>query len=541
MSILKLLQKKLKEQSLDGFIIPSNDEFMGEYVPDSAKRLEFITGFTGSAGTALIMQNQQIFFTDGRYTLQAKAELHNFEIYNNSEFCLGQWLYENAKGKKIGYDPKLHILQSTRMYKGINIVTVEQNPIDEIWQDRPLPPHSQVRLHPLKYAGVSSADKRTQIAKQIAARGSDLAVLTAPDSICWLLNIRGNDVPYTPFILAYAIIYKSGEVDYYIDKSRVKGKIDANIKSPEKLATDLAKLKGKKVLLDPASPAWFANQLQNSTIIECADLCTLPKACKNAKEIEGMHQAHIRDGKAVTNFLKWLEKNQDITEIEVAEKLESFRKKSPLYLEPSFATIAGSAANGAIVHYHATPKTNKKLERNSLLLIDSGGQYLDGTTDITRTVAIGKPTAEMKRNFTLVLKGHIALAKAVFPKGTRGSQLDALARQHLWQNGLDYDHGTGHGVGSYLSVHEGPQHISKRGGDAILEVGMILSNEPGYYKTGEYGIRIESLLVVKEVSKGFLGFETLTKAPIDKKLIDIKLLNKEEKIWLKEYHQTFNE
>ena len=537
MSILKLLQKKLKEQSLDGFIIPSNDEFMGEYVPDSAKRLEFVTGFTGSAGTALIMQNQQIFFTDGRYTLQAKSELQDFEIHNSSEFCLGQWLYENAKGKKIGYDPKLHSLQSIRMYKSINIQPVSHNPIDEIWQDRPLPPHSNVRPHPIKYAGVSSEKKRTQIAKQITAKGADLAILTAPDSICWLLNIRGNDVPYTPFILAYAVIHKSGEVDYYIEKSRVKNKIDANIKPPEKLLADLTKLKGKKVLLDPASPVWFANQLKASTIIEAGDLCTLPKSRKNQVEIEGIRQAHIRDGKAVSEFLKWLEKNQDITEIEVAEKLEKFRKKSPLYLSPSFATIAGSGANGAIVHYHATPKTNKKLERNSLLLIDSGGQYLDGTTDITRTVAIGKPTEEMKRNFTLVLKGHIALARAVFPKGTRGSQLDPLARQYLWQNELDYDHGTGHGVGSYLSVHEGPQRISKRGGDAVLEVGMILSNEPGYYKTGEYGIRIESLLVVKEVSRGFLGFETLTKAPIDIKLVDKKLFNKEEIEWVSTYNE----
>ena len=537
MSILKLLQKKLKEQSLDGFIIPSNDEFMGEYVPDSAKRLEFVTGFTGSAGTALIMQNQQIFFTDGRYTLQAKSELQDFEIHNSSEFCLGQWLYENAKGKKIGYDPKLHSLQSIRMYKSINIQPVSHNPIDEIWQDRPLPPHSNVRPHPIKYAGVSSEKKRTQIAKQITAKGADLAILTAPDSICWLLNIRGNDVPYTPFILAYAVIHKSGEVDYYIEKSRVKNKIDANIKPPEKLLADLTKLKGKKVLLDPASPVWFANQLKASTIIEAGDLCTLPTSRKNQVEIEGIRQAHIRDGKAVSEFLKWLEKNQDITEIEVAEKLEKFRKKSPLYLSPSFATIAGSGANGAIVHYHATPKTNKKLERNSLLLIDSGGQYLDGTTDITRTVAIGKPTEEMKRNFTLVLKGHIALARAVFPKGTRGSQLDPLARQYLWQNELDYDHGTGHGVGSYLSVHEGPQRISKRGGDAVLEVGMILSNEPGYYKTGEYGIRIESLLVVKEVSRGFLGFETLTKAPIDIKLVDKKLFNKEEIEWVSTYNE----
>ena len=332
MSILKLLQKKLKEQSLDGFIIPSNDEFMGEYVPDSAKRLEFVTGFTGSAGTALIMQNQQIFFTDGRYTLQAKSELQGFEIHNSSEFCLGQWLYENAKGKKIGYDPKLHSLQSIRMYKSINIQPVSHNPIDEIWQDRPLPPHSNVRPHPIKYAGVSSEKKRTQIAKQITAKGADLAILTAPDSICWLLNIRGNDVPYTPFILAYAVIHKSGEVDYYIEKSRVKNKIDANIKPPEKLLADLTKLKGKKVLLDPASPVWFANQLKASTIIEAGDLCTLPKSRKNQVEIEGIRQAHIRDGKAVSEFLKWLEKNQDITEIEVAEKLEKFRKKSPLYL-----------------------------------------------------------------------------------------------------------------------------------------------------------------------------------------------------------------
>jgi len=550
------LRAALLQHELDGFILPVNDEFLGEYVPDSAKRLTWLTGFTGSAGIAVVLKDKAAFFTDGRYTLQAKTEVKGFDLHNSGDMAPEKWIAtQAAKGTVIGYDPKLHTLHSIRRYereaKHITWQPVTPNPIDALWKDRPAPPASPVRIQPIEYTGESSADKRTRIAKDITTKGADAAMLTAPDSICWLLNIRGNDVPFTPFILCYALLAKSGKVTLYLDEPRVSSQVRAHLgndvilKAPSALAGDLANFGKQHVLYDPAgSPAWFYQQLKQASaeIIELADPCALPKACKNKAELEGMRQAHIRDGLAVTRFLHWLNVNtKPLTEMDAAAKLEEFRKASPLYLEPSFTTIAGSGPNGAIVHYRVTPQTNRPLDKNSMLLLDSGGQYPDGTTDITRTIALGTPTAEMKDRFTRVLKGHIALARAVFPEGTAGSQLDALARQYLWQEKLDYDHGTGHGVGSYLSVHEGPQGISKRSGGVALMPGMILSNEPGYYKAGEYGIRIENLVVVKEMSsvagKRYFGFETITLVPIDMRLVEVSLLTTEEKAWLKDYHQ----
>jgi len=555
---LTRLRKTLAEERLGGFILPVNDEFMGEYVPDAAKRLTWLTGFTGSAGMAVVLAEKAAFFTDGRYTLQAKAEVApGFELYNSSEVTPESWIHEHTlNGAFLGYDPMLHTLASIRRYEqATRFVTwkpVQPNPIDALWENRPAAPATPVRIQPERYAGERSVEKRRRIGRMVEAKGCEAVILTAPDSICWLLNIRGNDVPFTPFVLCYAILLKDGTMGVYLDEARVSPEVkahlgDVRIHPLKMLAENLKRTGGSFILYDPAtSPAWFYQRMFEvaARVVEASDPCLLPKACKNEAELAGMKAAHLRDGLAVTKFLCWLDGalagKQKLSEMDVAARLEAFRKESPLYLEPSFTTISGSGPNGAIVHYRVTEATNRPLDSNSLLLLDSGGQYADGTTDITRTVALGKPCAEMKERFTLVLKGHIALAGAVFPKGTSGAQLDALARRYLWQAGLDYDHGTGHGVGSYLSVHEGPQGISKRANGVALAPGMILSNEPGYYKAGEYGIRIENLVVVKEVEAGgvkCLGFETITLAPIDLRVVNSALLNKQEKEWLVAYNK----
>lgn len=558
---LASLRSALNKESIDGFILPVNDEFMGEYVPDSAKRLEWLTGFTGSAGLTVILKDKAAFFTDGRYTLQAKTQVKGFELYNSGDVSPEKWLSEHADdGDIVAYDPRLHTLQSLRRYEKNAPHVIWQpvlaNPVDALWKNRPAAPASAAVQQPMEYAGESAAAKRKRIGVLVAGAGADAFIMTAPDSICWLLNLRGADVPFTPFLLCNALLDASGNVTLYIDRLRISEELQkafgsgVTLKLPQDICHDLGSLSGKRVLYDPAnSPVWFHQQLSkaNAEVVEGVDPCQLPKACKNGAELEGMRQAHIRDGLAVTKFLYWLEHavaaGKKLTEIDIAEKLEIFRRESDLYLEPSFATISGSGPNGAIVHYHATRESNRSVEHNSLLLIDSGGQYPDGTTDITRTVAIGTPSEEMKRHFTLVLKGHIALATAVFPEGTNGMQIDALARQYLWKAQLDYDHGTGHGVGSHLSVHEGPQRISKRSSDTALIPGMIVSNEPGYYSAEKYGIRIESLVAVRKLGKtedggkAFFGFETITLAPLDMNLVDKTILTKEEQNWLREYHK----
>lgn len=546
---LRALRKQIKNHKLGGFLIPISDEFQGEYIPGCAKRLEFLTGFTGSAGLAAVLPNKAAFFTDGRYTLQAKSELNNklYQIYNIAEKRPEEWIGENIKGA-LGIDSLLHTKSAYERYLSYYIkLKNTENLVDLIWVKKPESPKDPVVIHPLKYAGKSSTKKRREISNAIKKKGADIAIITAPDSICWLLNIRGNDVPHTPIVRCYAFLDNKGKVNIFADPGKFDKKVraylgkDITINNFKDLPKKIAALKGKKIMIDPDNAAvWFFINLEKSRaeIIKSQDPCQLPKACKNEVELQGMREAHKRDGRALVKFLEWLKEGDNITEISAAEKLYEFRKENTHFRDLSFTTISGYGSNGAIVHYRVTPKTNKKLENGGLYLIDSGAQYLDGTTDITRTVAIGTPTNEMKEHFTRVLKGHIAIATAMFPVGTTGAQLDVLARNALWQAGLDYDHGTGHGVGSYLGVHEGPQYISKRGSNTPLMPGMIISNEPGVYIAGKYGIRIENLVVVRESSiPKFLEFETITLVPIDTSLIDPSMLTKNEIDWLDNYHE----
>lgn len=548
---MQKLRKLLKAQSLDGFVVPSGDEFQSEFCPDHARRLEWLTGFSGSNGIAVILHDKCAFFTDGRYSLQAQDEVSSeYEIHNLADETPGKWLARNlSKDKKIAIDAKLHSVNSVKAYG--DFVCVEQNPVDEIWTDRPRAIKSDVVEHSLKYSGVDAADKIAKISQELKKKSIDTVVLTSPESVCWLLNIRGADLSCTPAILATAIIFADGEVQLFVEPERVKCQLAKSVKllHPNQLQESLSTLSNMKVGLDSASSSyWFLNELRinDAEINNFGDPCVLPKAIKNQTEIDGSFAAHITDGVAVTQFLYWLSnpKNmQNLDELSAQDKLLEFRKKSGEMTMPSFDTIAGFGSNGAIVHYRASKKSCKKIEGNNLFLVDSGGQYKAGTTDITRTIAIGEPSLEHKRSYTLVLKGHISLASVIFPHGTTGAHLDVLARMHLWQQGLDYDHGTGHGVGSFLGVHEGPQNISKALRGVPLQAGMIVSNEPGYYKTGEYGIRIESLVLVVEKpeigEKGrkFLGFETITRTPLDYRLIDWSMLSELEVAWLESYQQ----
>ncbi len=520
---LAALRKSFTTKAITGYLQPVHDEFLSEYPPSCFQRVQFLCGFSGSAGTLVVLEDKAALFVDGRYTLQAAAEVDGalFEIYNSGDISPENWLARFHAGEKIGYDAALCTPNALARCK--NPMVAVGNLVDSIWQNRPAIPATEIFAHDEKYAGESAQSKCARLAESLKEKNVDAVFLAAPESVCWLLNIRARDVECTPLVLARALLYSDGRAEL------LRGDVL------------LPALAGKRVLVDESQTSVAAlSALENAgaILVKGSDPCTLPKACKNAVQLAGIRAAHLRDGVAIRKLLAWLEGHNAITsvsEIEVADKLLSLRQENALFVEPSFPTIAGSGGNGAIVHYRANEKTNRKLGEGELLLLDSGGQYLDGTTDITRTIAIGSPSAEHKDRFTRVLKGHIALATAVFPEGTRGSQLDALARQYLWQVGLDYDHGTGHGVGQFLGVHEGPQRISKRGGDAPLEVGMIVSNEPGYYKTGAYGIRIENLVVVVEKENGALGFDTITCAPLDEKLIDHALLTEAEKAWLVSY------
>ena len=562
-----LLREELKAQALDGFIVPRADEHQGEYVPSCGQRLAWLTGFTGSAGMAVVLRERAALFVDGRYTLQAAAQADTalFEIRHLIEEPPAKWLATALeKGAVIGYDPWLHTPQEIDRLRagagraGATLKPVH-NPIDRIWPGRPSSPLAPVVPHPDKFAGESAAAKRARIAQALAEEGVAAAVLTMPESIAWLLNIRGGDVSHTPLPLSFAIVRQDGGVILFIDRRKLAAGLDRHlgnavtIEPPERLgsALDALAAAGAPVQVDPATAAsWIFDRLEHAgaRLHRAADPCLLPKACKNAVEIEGTRAAHRRDGAAVTRFLAWLAREAPkggLREIAASDRLEAFRREGEHFRDLSFPTISGAGANGAIVHYRATPETEKQLEPGTLFLLDSGAQYLDGTTDITRTVAIGTPSEEMRDRFTRVLKGHIALATARFPNGTTGTQLDALARRALWQEGLDYDHGTGHGVGSYLSVHEGPQRISKAPNTQPLLPGMIVSNEPGYYKTGAYGIRIENLVVVQPCGDGserpMLCFETLTLAPIDRALIKRELLEADEVAWLDAYHARVRE
>ncbi len=559
-----LIRQAMRAQGLDGFLVPHEDEHQNEYLPAANDRLAWATGFTGSAGAAVILKDRAAVFVDGRYALQVRDQVDGalFEVRDLIEGGVPAYLESAASaGQTIGYDPRLHspeALDRLRMAAnkaGAALKPVTINPLDQAWGEaRPPQPTAQVVPHPLAFSGEPSVDKRLRVGAGLKDSGAEAAVLTAPASIAWLFNVRGGDVIRSPLPLGQAILDADGSARLFLDPVKVSPELlswlgnGVRLEAPEALAAALAELKGRRVLVDPGqSSAWYFEALKDAgaVVVRGADPCALPRACKNAVEIEGARQAHIRDGAALTRFLHWTATEaQDSLpdEVEVVRKLEGFRADTGALKDLSFDTIAGAASNGAVVHYRPTHRLNKRTEAGSLLLVDSGAQYLDGTTDVTRTVAIGEPSAEMRQRFTLVLKGHLALARVRFPAGTTGSALDVLARAALWSAGLDYDHGTGHGVGSYLGVHEGPQRIAKSPNAVALLPGMILSNEPGYYKEGAYGIRIENLQVVTPASpipggeRPMLGFETLTLAPIDRRLVDTVLMTAVEIAQLDAYH-----
>ena len=559
-----LIRQAMQAQGLDGFIVPHEDEHQNEYLPAANDRLAWATGFTGSAGAAVILRDKAAVFVDGRYALQVRDQIDGalFEVHDLVEGGVPAWLEAQlTAGQTLGYDPRLHSpdalerLRTAATKAGAALRPVEVNPLDQAWgQARPAQPLAPVVPHALEFAGESSADKRTRIAQALKAQGADAAVLTAPASLAWLFNIRGGDVIRSPLPLGQAILAADGTAQLFLDPAKVSQDLPAwlgnevRLEAPGALADAMAALAGQRVMVDPAqSSAWYFDSLTEAgaVVVRAADPCALPRACKNDVEIEGSRRAHIRDGAALTRFLHWVATEAQQTlpdEVTVVRKLEAFREATGALKDLSFDTIAGAASNGAIVHYRPTERLNRRAEAGSLLLVDSGGQYLDGTTDVTRTVSIGEPTQEMRQRFTLVLKGHLALARVRFPAGATGSALDALARVALWAQGLDYDHGTGHGVGSYLGVHEGPQRISKSPSTVALLPGMIISNEPGYYKEGGYGIRIENLQVVTppaQIEGGerpMLGFEPLTLAPIDRRLVARELLTAEEIAQLNTYH-----
>jgi Xaa-Pro aminopeptidase len=559
-----LIRKAMAEQGLDGFIVPHEDEHQNEYLPEANDRLAWATGFTGSAGAAVILKDKAAIFVDGRYAIQVRDQVDQglFEVRDLVEGGVPAYLEAaTGRGQVIGFDPKLHSPDALDRLKwavakaGAELKPVAPNPLDSAWgAERPAQPKAAVVPHPLQYAGEDSASKRARVGKSLEEVGADAAVITAPASIAWLFNIRGGDVIRSPLPLGQAVLNADGTARLFLDPDKVTQELPAwlgnqvSLDRPEALEGALRDLKGKRVAVDPAqSSAWYLDELgeAGATVVRTPDPCAMPKACKNPVEIEGTRRAHQRDGVALTRFLHWLgtEAQSHLPdEMEAVSKLEAFREATGAMKDLSFDTIAGAGSNGAICHYRPTRAKILKTEPGSLLLVDSGAQYLDGTTDVTRTVAMGEPTAEMRQRYTLVLKGHLALGRVRFPAGTTGAALDALARAPLWSAGLDYDHGTGHGVGSYLGVHEGPQRIAKVDNRVALRPGMIVSNEPGYYKAGEYGIRIENLQYVTEPEeieggeRAMLGFEFLTLAPYDRRLINEILLSDEEREQINAYH-----
>jgi Xaa-Pro aminopeptidase len=568
---LAAMRREMQRQNLSGFLVGRGDEHQGEYVPKRADRLAWISGFTGSAGIAIVLADRAAIFVDGRYTLQVREEVDTklFEIRHLISEPPERWIESHlGQGGRLGFDPWLFTVDQARRFAdaatkaGGALVAVEANPLDAAWPDQPPAPIAPVMPQDIRYAGRTSADKRHALGKSLAADGVDAAVITAPDSLCWLLNIRGGDVPRTPFALGFGILHQDGRVDVFMDPRKFSPTTlshlgnEITVQPRESFAGALDTLggaKGKVSIDSTTAGVWVRDRLAKSgaDVKVGEDPCALPKACKNPVEIEGTRAAHRRDGAAVARFLAWLAAEApkgQLTELAAAEKLAQFRRKNELFRDFSFDTISGAGPNGAVVHYKVSEKSSRRIEPNSIYLVDSGGQYFDGTTDITRTIAVGSVTPEMKDRFTRVLKGHIALATVKFPAGTTGSSLDVLARRPLWEIGLDYDHGTGHGVGSYLSVHEGPQRISKAPNRVPLEVGMIVSNEPGYYKEGEYGIRIENLVVVQPATiesdggkPNMLQFETITLAPIDINLVDRTLLSPDEVAWLNAYHRRVHD
>ncbi|MDV5061419.1 aminopeptidase P family protein [Vibrio diabolicus] len=563
LSRVNAIREWLIQHNIDALLVPHEDEYLGEYVPAHNERLHWLTGFTGSAGAAVITKEKAAMFVDGRYTVQVTKQVPGdlFEYRHLIEEPALDWVLDNLPtNASVAIDPRMHSsawldMAQAKLAGKLELNILTNNPIDELWHDRPAPVVSDVRLMPTEAVGRSSESKRQEIAQLVKKAGADSAVITALDSICWLLNVRGLDVSRLPVLLSHAILHADSSVEYFLDPARLPAEFDAHVGAgvtvhhPEALQARLETLTGKNVLVDPAtSNAWFKLVLQNAgaSVVSKADPCLMPKAAKNAVEIAGMKACHIRDGVAMSKFLSWLDAEVVAgnlhDEATLADKLEAFRSEDPTLMDLSFDTISAAGGNAAMCHYnHENQPEPGKLELNTLYLVDSGGQYLDGTTDITRTIAIGQPSQEMIKQFTLALKGHIGVARARFPKGTRGYQIDTLARQHLWAEGYDYDHGTGHGVGHFLSVHEGPASISKKQIDVPLTEGMVLSNEPGYYRADAFGIRIENLeLVVETPTNGdfpVLSFESLTRCPIDKRNINVDMLTRPELAWLNDYHQ----
>jgi Xaa-Pro aminopeptidase len=562
---LSELRAQLAQDGLAGFVVPLTDEHMSEYVGEYAQRLGWLTGFGGSAGSAAVLASRAAMFTDGRYTVQVRQQVPGdlFEYQDVPATSAAQWLAEHVEaGQRIGYDPWLHTKAwadgsaKLRKAKGAELVAVTANPIDAVWTDRPQPSLAPIEVHDDLFAGRSHADKRAEIAGWLQARHADAVVIAALDSIAWLLNIRGKDVARTPVALAFAIVHADASVDLFTAPEKITDAVRAHLGGDVRLhprdgfEAALRAMAGKTVVVDPQGcvAAIFA-ALGTARVQEARDPCTLPRAIKNSTEIAGTTAAHVRDGAALTRFLAWFDGEAPkggLDELSAAERLRQFRAETNSLEDLSFDTISAAGPNAALPHYRVSEETNLPISLDSIYLVDSGGQYRDGTTDVTRTIAVGTPSPEMRDRFTRVLKGHIALARALFPAGTKGVQLDALARQHLWMAGLDYAHGTGHGVGSYLSVHEGPQRIaaawsSQPGNDEPLQPGMILSNEPGYYKQGEYGIRIENLVLVERrevpgAEREMMGFRELTLAPIDRRLVDVNLLTPDERAWWNDYH-----
>ncbi|MDH3241818.1 MAG: aminopeptidase P family protein [Alphaproteobacteria bacterium] len=564
---LRAVRARLKKSRLDGFIVGLADAHQGEYVPESEARLSWLTGFTGSAGLAVVMADKAALFVDGRYTLQARNQVDTkrFVLHHISRMPPAKWIAANMpKGVRLGFDPWLLTPRDVARFEaaaadaGAKLVPAARNPIDAVWRHRPAAPISPVRPLPKRFTGRSSLDKRQQIAAGLAARGARAAVLSAPDSIAWLLNIRGQDVEFAPLPMAFAVIARDGKVQLAIDPRKMTDAALAHLGRDVKViaiqdlgpALDRLAKGGRRVEVDPGRiPYWIARRLARggAVVAEAADPCVAPKAAKNRVELKGIRAAHLRDGAALTRFLAWFDGEAPkgrLTEVQAAAKVDAFRAANDLFQGLSFPTISGSGPNGAIVHYRATAASDRRIRPGDVFLLDSGGQYLDGTTDVTRTMWVGggpAPNAALRDVYTRVLKGNIQLATVRFPAGTSGSQLDVLARRALWDGGFEYDHGTGHGVGHFLNVHEGPQRVSQIPNTVALEPGMVLSDEPGFYKTGAFGIRIETLLAVIPVKDGvgkrpMRGFETLTLAPIDRRLIDPKLLSEEERHWLNAYH-----
>jgi Xaa-Pro aminopeptidase len=564
---LKALRNEMNIFSMDGFIVPRGDEHMGEYVAPSSERLAWISGFTGSAGLAVILAEKAAVFVDGRYTLQVENEVDGdlFEYRHLSESPADEWIKDHlGEGMQLAYDPWLHTGPSLHRLKeackkiGAKLVPAPHNFIDAIWSDRPEPPMNEIVPHELEYTGQTHQEKLADMAKTLKESGQDAMVQTLPDSLAWTFNIRGSDIPCTPVGLGFALIYSDERAEIFMDDPKVPEATRSHLGDQVKILPakdfgirlDNLGTNEKTVRLDGATASeWIHSRLTKAgaKVVLADDLSVLPRACKNETEIEGMRTAHKRDGAAMVRFLHWLSKQpfgDDVNEKTVAEKIDGLRAEDDLFFDYSFSTISGSAGNGAIVHYRYSDESSIPLPENGLYLVDSGGQYKDGTTDITRTIVRGTPTAEMKDRFTRVLKGHIAVSATRFPEGTTGSQIDILARHSLWQDGVDYDHGTGHGVGSFLNVHEGPQRISKMPSKVALKPGMVISNEPGYYKTGEYGIRLENLVAVRDSEKGertMLEFETLTLCPFDVAGLDMSLLTPEEINWLNDYHNKVRE